>query len=334
MSKIKNGLFIGRFQVPTPHAGHRSVLSQAASQCEHLLILVGSANSCPSIKNPWSIRYRINSVRNMMHAQGFTNFTILPLNDYPYSDDQWMNDVRATVNHVFSSQNITLFGHFKDGNDYLKWFPEWKYREISSNVNINATQIRELMFSENNPSIPETVRDDWIYYTVTEPEKFKDYPFPETLNFNCGDALLVCSGHIVLIRRARTPGRGTWALPGGFKNGNETFLQCAIREAEEETNIKVPQKVLIGSIADKQLFDSPNRSFGIPRSTLAVLFNIKPNPDGSLPKVRAADDAVECDWFPLHQALNEMQLYDDHQAIISVMTKTMPQPAYLTWNFS
>ena len=114
MSKIKNGLFIGRFQVPTPHAGHRSVLSQAASQCEHLLILVGSANSCPSIKNPWSIRYRINSVRNMMHAQGFTNFTNF------FSDFDSVNDLpERGANTSRNANAVKIERSFFIGVEYL-----------------------------------------------------------------------------------------------------------------------------------------------------------------------------------------------------------------------
>lgn len=329
MSKVKFGLFIGRFQVPSPHAGHRVVLAQAALQSEHLIILVGSANACPSIKNPWGIRFRINAVRSMMHSQGFSNFTILPLNDYPYSDEQWMSDVRQTVKSVTTEQ-VTLFGSYKDGNDYLKWFPEWKYRNLESNIIISATEIRDQMFGYNSQVIPATVREDWIYYTQTEPELFKDYPFPQTLNFNCGDAIVTCKGHVALIRRIRSPGRDCWALPGGFKNNDETFFDCAIRELMEETNIKVPEKVLRGSVVKTQLFDSPKRSFGIPRNTLAVLIDVKSDPDGSLPNIRAADDASEAKWVTIDSALNEMNLYDDHAGILSVMTGVNPQPAYLT----
>lgn len=46
------GVFIGRFQ--PIHDGHVSALKQAASRCERLVILVGSADACSSIKNPWT----------------------------------------------------------------------------------------------------------------------------------------------------------------------------------------------------------------------------------------------------------------------------------------
>jgi ADP-ribose pyrophosphatase YjhB (NUDIX family) len=78
------------------------------------------------------------------------------------------------------------------------------------------------------------------------------------------------------------------------------------------------------------LFDSPSRSFGIPRNTLAVYFRISANPDGSLPRANGADDAAECKWFPLTQVLNTLELYDDHAAIISKVTGVVPMPAFFS----
>jgi 8-oxo-dGTP diphosphatase len=49
---------------------------------------------------------------------------------------------------------------------------------------------------------------------------------------------------IVLIER-RNPPHG-WALPGGFVDVGETLEQAAIREALEETGLKVKLKTLLG----------------------------------------------------------------------------------------
>lgn len=324
MSKF--GIFLGRFQ--PLHAGHLSALSTAASQVDKLLILIGSANQCRSIKNPWSYKERKEKVLSELSSKGVTNIEIVPLNDYPYSDSQWITDVRATVEHFSQGEIPILFGYMKEGNFYLNWFPDWKFVSISSTVDINATSIRSEMFASNNMEMPETVRQDWNYYQK-EAKLFANYPFPETLNFNCGDAVIECQGHILLIQRARAPGAGQWALPGGFKNSNETFLDCAFRELKEETNLRVPEKIVRGSIIKTQLFDSPTRSFGIPRNTLAVYIRVNPNPDGSLPRANGADDAAKCRWFPLTTVLNSLELYDDHLHIVSTMTGVVPMPAFL-----
>ena len=321
---MRTGIFIGRFQ--PVHQGHIHAIGVAASQVQKLYILVGSANQCRSIKNPWTYDERKQMLALKLHAERITNYEIIPLNDYRYSDTQWMSDVRATIEH-FNMGVPTLFGHMKEGNDYLKWFPELKFKSIEAQYTINATQIREQMFRDNDPLMPETVRGDYAFYQK-EKQLFKDYPFPETLNFNCSDAILECQGHVLLIQRKFSPGRGAWALPGGFRNQRETFLDCAIRELMEETNVRVPEKVLRGSIVKTELFDNPRRSFGIPRNTMAVYMRISPNPDYSLPRANGADDAALCKWVPLTDALNNIEMYDDHKDIISKVTGVMPMPAF------
>jgi bifunctional NMN adenylyltransferase/nudix hydrolase len=321
---MKNGIFIGRFQ--PVHQGHVHAIGIAASQVDKLYILVGSANQCRSIRNPWTYDERKQMLRAKLRNANIFNYEIIPLNDYRYSNTQWMSDVRATADHYNMGSPI-LFGHMKDGNDYLSWFPDWKFKSIEAQYNINATDIRNRMFDLKDPDMPATVIGDYNFYKK-EKQLFADYPFPETLNFNCSDAILECQGHVLLIQRKFAPGAGAWALPGGFRNRNETFLDCAIRELMEETNVRVPEKVLRGSIVKTELFDDPSRSFGIPRNTLAVHMRISPNPDFSLPRANGADDAMTCKWIPLVDALNTIEMYDDHKDILSKMTGVNPMPAF------
>ena len=323
--KIKTGVFIGRFQ--PVHIGHIHAISIASLQCEELIVLIGSSNQCSSIKNPWSYYERKRELDKRFWQEKLTNIRILPLNDYPYNDSQWIADVRSTLEFA-GAENPVLFGHMKDGNDYLKWFPDFEFKDIQSIHNICSTDVRLEMFKNNSSQMPKNVKDDWEYYE-NEKKIFSVYPYPDTLNFNCADTIVECQGHILLIKRKFSPGKDTWALPGGFKNRNETFFDCAIRELFEETNIRVPEKVIRGSVVSTQLFDSPKRSFGIPRNTLAVYIRISPNSDGSLPRANGMDDAAETKWVSLNDALNEYQLYDDHKFIVSQMTRVMPLPAYI-----
>ena len=321
---MKSGIFIGRFQ--PVHQGHVHAIGLAASQVEKLFILIGSANQCRSIRNPWTFQERSQMLRLKLHAAGIRNYEIIPLNDYRYSNTQWMSDVRATVEHYDMGVRV-LFGHLKEGNDYLNWFPDWKFKHVEMGIDIDATRVRTQMFDENDPLMPQTVKDDYAFYQK-EKVLFKDYPFPETLNFNCSDAILECQGHVLLIQRKFAPGRGAWALPGGFRNQRETFLDCAIRELQEETNVRVPEKVLRGSIVKTELFDDPSRSFGIPRNTMAVYMRVSPNPDFSLPRANGADDAALCKWIPLVDALNTIEMYDDHKDILAKVTGVNPMPAF------
>ena len=62
--------------------------------------------------------------------------------------------------------------------------------------------------------------------------------------------LLDHAGCIVLIER-RNPPHG-WALPGGFVDVGETLEQAAVREAREETGLKIKLKTLLGCYSDPQ----------------------------------------------------------------------------------
>ncbi|NND99509.1 MAG: NUDIX domain-containing protein [Pirellulaceae bacterium] len=52
-------------------------------------------------------------------------------------------------------------------------------------------------------------------------------------------------GRLLLVRRARDPGKGCWGLPGGFVDRNESVEQALAREVVEETALKVSSCRLI-----------------------------------------------------------------------------------------
>lgn len=317
---------IGRFS--GFHEGHRHLIETANSLGDNTIILIGSANRPRTIKNPWTWQERAKKI-----LDAFPGVIVAPLNDYKYNDEQWIADVGTTVNFLISkagidSPRITLVGYEKDDTQYLEWFPEWRYYRLeeSNTPLVSATLERENLF-KTNPSIftPEVLAD-WNYFQK-ERELFKDYPFPETLNFNCADAIVECAGQILLVQRNGVPGMNTWALPGGFRESNETFLQTALRELLEETNLRVPEKVIRGSIVSKKLFDEPDRGCGIPRNTVAFYIKLSRNSDGGLPRANGSSDAKAAKWVTLFDAMNKYKLFDDHQDIISDMLGIKPIPA-------
>lgn len=321
MQNNKKGFLVARLQ--PLHSGHRHLIREAAKQVKELIVFIGSANQCRSIRNPFTYLERRDMLIQFLRHEGIKNVGICPLNDYPYTDAQWIADVRAVMDaHV----DVTFFGHMKEGNNYLNFFPDYKYVNIDSDIKINATGIRQNMFETNDPRIHADVRADYAYFKK-EAETFSVYPYPETLKFSCADVIVECSGHIILIQRIRAPGRNTWALPGGFVEQRETYLDAAIRELREETGVKVPEKVLRGSIVKSEMFDSPNRGHGIPRVTMVQYIKIQPNPDGTLPDIKPADDALDAKWIPINEALNTYFMFDDHKEILSKMTGVNPLPA-------
>ncbi|MGI8786727.1 MAG: NUDIX domain-containing protein [Pyrinomonadaceae bacterium] len=131
------------------------------------------------------------------------------------------------------------------------------------------------------------------------------------------DAVVVQSGHVLVIRRGFPPGKGLLALPGGFLAPDSTLEDNAIRELKEETNIKVPAQVLRGSIKNSHAFDYPERSQRGRTVTFAYHIELEPSLKDGLPHVKGGDDAAKAFWLPL-SALGEKEdeFFEDHLHII------------------
>ncbi len=108
---------------------------------------------------------------------------------------------------------------------------------------------------------------------------------------------------VLLIQRDADPYKGCWAFPGGFMNMDETTEQCAIRELEEETGLKVSTVRQIGAYSK---VDRDPRGRTITVAYLAIIE--KPA------KVTGQDDATKAEWFPL-SALPELAF--DHADIMA-----------------
>ncbi len=58
--------------------------------------------------------------------------------------------------------------------------------------------------------------------------------------------IIKIDGKLVLVKRKYEPFAGMWSLPAGFMEYGESAPECAIREAKEETNLKIKAGSLIG----------------------------------------------------------------------------------------
>ena len=118
---------------------------------------------------------------------------------------------------------------------------------------------------------------------------------------------------VLLIQRGNMPFKGGWAFPGGFMNMDETTEQCAIRELEEETGLRVSKIKQIGAYSK---VDRDPRGRTITVAYLAIV-------DEPI-AVTGQDDAAKAEWWPLsdlpHLAFDH---YDIMQDAIRVYAQAM-----------
>lgn len=352
-------IYIGRMQ--PVHRGHQHIIDQAVLRSHNVLVLLGSMDSARNLRNPFTYDER----RDMLNAIYPESIIVRGLVDYPYNDDAWIAQVQLAVEQTIHGlpegvvKRIGLIGYGKDASSYyLNMFPQWTCiaaEPISyKGETISSTAIRNILFDPVGlhgtrdvehlcgsvvtdwlttylPHLLCSVRDKLVWelmrgemrYVQQYLASWATAPYKPT--FVCVDAVVIQSGHVLLVRRGHEPGRGLLALPGGFVDQNEKLLDAALRELREETRLRIPTPVLRGSLGDRakpqlathRIFDDPHRSLRGRTITTAFLFRLEDRAE--LPMVKGGDDAAHAAWYPLNE-VKPYNMYEDHYHIIQTMT--------------
>lgn len=324
-------VYIGRFQ--PFHNAHFEILKRASEFASKVFVVVGSSYQPRTYKNPFTFAERAAMIPPLADE-------VIPMRDSMYNDQAWAIRVQTAVEQACNRHfgtidlKIGIIGHEKDETSfYLKLFPQWHHIDVELIEPLHSTNIRSMYFTHGmTMSYLRGVIPAWVYDQLeafSETEEFKqvvrerdfirDYkkqfaglPYPPV--FVTADAVVVQSGHVLMIKRRAEPGRGLWAIPGGFLDAksDRSIQSAAIRELKEETGIKVPVPVLIGSIKKNQVFDAINRSARGRTITHAYYIEL---PDGELPKVKGSDDAEKARWVPISELRSE-DCFEDHYDLI------------------
>ena len=345
MKKYDVAVFIGRF-MPF-HKGHLGMVEKALDVAQKVIVVCGSIDKARDYENPFTFAERKKMILDSIPEENRYQIAICGVNDTIYNNTKWVTDIQDHVKEIVRLEGLNkdkvkigIVGGVKD-EFYMKFFPGWD-TIICDPVEVDgetahATAIRTKWLEEGKiveNCMPAPIvnfmakfQKSDIYATLkleydhikSYKEAWKAAPYAPT--FNTCDAVVIQSGHVLLVRRKHAPGKGLWAIPGGFLNQNERYCDGAIRELREETGLKVPEPVLRGSIRHKETFDHPKRSLRGRTITMAYLFALAP---GELPKVKGMDDAEKAKWIPLSD-FYEMrdQLFEDHFEIIQTMIDRM-----------
>ena len=350
-TKFDYGVFIGRF-APV-HDGHVKVMLEALEQCDYLIVVVGSDNVARNTRTPFTAPERQAMIRIATNYD--KRILVTSVGDYPYNEPLWLAKVQHAVTEAISvnekagavyntkgfknfNHSIALAGMHKDESSYyLNSFPQWNNSiavspDTYEGEILSATGIRNFIFNgglpyaknlhpsvkaailsdmDTKPEIWNRLRSDWNYEQKYESLWGKG---PHTTV----DSAVIQAGHILLIERGNEYGQGLLALPGGFVN-REKLRNAAVRELREETKLKVPEKVLFGSLQAVKVFDDPyrsNRSHIITHCHKFVLENVKTG----LPEVHGSDDAQKASWYPISLLPSLTgKFFEDHEQIINAI---------------
>lgn len=332
------GVFIGRFQ--PFHRGHLLSVLSALEACDNLLIIIGSIHRARNVRNPFTFEERRQMlIDNFLQYDGEhgTNITdrikIDGVRDYLYNDAPWIADVTAVIQkNQTNEEQVSIVGFDKDHSTYyLNIFPEFGRIPIENFDNLNATPMRHQYFEKEDHKqdpLPNATQQFLAQFKFHEEfERLKDEfhfiasykaswaasPYPPI--FVTTDSVVICQEHILLIQRKFNPGKGLWALPGGFLEEKERIRDGLIRELIEETQIDLSDETLKASIKTIRTFDHPERSQIGRVITHAGLIELD---CADLPHVMADDDALSVQWWPLAK-LSELEdkLHDDHYQVIN-----------------
>jgi len=325
-------VFIGRFQ--PFHNAHLEIVKNALDEAEKLIIVVGSHHRARSLANPWTYEERVEMIRGALSSDIQDRVIIVPARDYLYCNLTWLTGIQNTISQVVGdSKSVKIIGHFKDDSSYyLKLFPQWQLVSQPNFFGVDATSIRKELFASggmNQCLAPSSIVQYMMAYSNTDDcktlmreqkflDKYKERwagaPFEPV--FVTTDAVVVQAGHVLLVKRGINPGKGMYALPGGFLQKNKSVLDSCLTDLKEETNIVFPSDEIRKSLADSNVFDHPSRD--LRGRTLTHAFYFKIDNLGPLPTVKGGDDAAEAFWLPISDlALHEENFFSDHFYILN-----------------
>jgi 8-oxo-dGTP diphosphatase len=138
-----------------------------------------------------------------------------------------------------------------------------------------------------------------------------DYPmFSVTADMIVADVRIDEPIRVLCVKRRNDPHKGCYALPGGFVNIDETCIDAAVRELEEETNVRVDPR----HVKEITYRDDPDRD---PRARV-ITFAYGCLFGHCTGEVVAKDDAVDVDWILMEDIVDDkIKLAFDHNSIVS-----------------
>jgi bifunctional NMN adenylyltransferase/nudix hydrolase len=308
----------------------RTVAAAALAAAARAVVLIGAHGAARSLRHPWSSDERSAMLRAAFNDSENARLDLLPVRDRLYAPQQWLRGVQEAMETVGAAAERVVQVALPGQGAPLQ--PDWSVLRVDAPPAPDFWTVRRGVFGDEEAFAalaaylpPSTVaflrrfRADPEFEALAEEQRYierfraswRPAPYPPVLVTT--DAVVTCAAHLLLVRRGQAPGKGLWALPGGFVDQEETLFDGCLRELREETGLALAPVVLEAAHCGHRVFDAPHRSLRGRTVTHAYAFAL---PDGELPRVAGGDDAADARWMPLaHLHAMEAQMFEDHYHI-------------------
>jgi len=299
------GVVVGRFQTPTLHDGHLTVLN-AANQHNKMLVLLGVCAS------PGSYRQELDyETRRLLISRKYPDAVIQPIYDMA-SNELWSTNLDSLIRKMFPFSAITIYHGRESFVPYYEGKLEDRLVDVGDVDELSATALREKSYEIARAS--EDFRHG-VFYGLHNcfPRINPTVDVAITRMHNEFDA---GGGHGVLqVLLGRKEDHRGWRFPGGFIDITDpTAEHAAIREAQEETSLLVTSPTYISS---RKVDDWRNTE----RNSVLTTFYHFPYESGH---AQGNDDLPEVKWFAVDD-LGQVNIVPVHKPLVEDLIKFLKE---------
>jgi len=322
----------GRF-APFGHAHLARVVDEIESG-KTVTILVTGADASLSSRLPWTAAERLEMCRQALAEFG-EQIDFVADDDHPYDPEAARGAMVATLTSAMKRVTEKSEPPHLGDNLYLEGAS--RLYMTTDDLTADEDRARAAYFAGDDAvlktCVPPVIFD--ALQRLRQAESFKDMadeyryvtdyrkswevaPYPPI--FVTVDMVIVHSGRVLLIQRGGQPGRGLWALPGGFVDADETLEEAALRELREETGLDLGWSDERVKLKASHVFDDPQRSAR--GRTITHAYHVELAADET-PMVTASDDAAAAHWLAIEDLSSlRNQFFEDHGHILNFFLET------------
>lgn len=207
------GVIVGRFQTPSLHIGHRTLIENVLARHDDVLIVLGTSAARLTANNPLDVHTRMRMIE-----LAYPTVRVAFIADMP-SDDAWSTSLDEQIGRIAPESLPILYGN-RD-SFLLTYTGQYEYRKLAVTVASSASELRASVGVGDS----EDFRKGVIYAANTR------YP----VAYQTVDVAIIDKDKVLLGKKLIDGGK--FRFIGGFVDPSDASLEYAARrEVSEETS--------------------------------------------------------------------------------------------------